>query len=57
MLVENKGARDLEAYIRSAKHKVSAKGESSSAKSTDYFLIPGKSYDAVSAAEGVFPHR
>ncbi len=40
--VANKGASDLEAHFSSAKHKVSAKGESSSGKLKDYFLRPDK---------------
>lgn len=52
--VSNKGASDLEAHISSAKHKIAAKGESSSGKLTDYFVRAGKTEDAVTAAEGVF---
>lgn len=48
--VSNKGASDLEAHISSAKHKIAAKGESSSGKLTDYFVRAGKTEDAVTAA-------
>lgn len=56
MSVSNKCASNLEAHSSSAKHKIAAKGKRSSGKLTDYFLRPGKTDDAVTAAEGVFAY-
>ena len=51
--VANKGALDLKAHIEKPKHIKNVRGESSSAKVTEYFVSPGSKIDeSVSAAEG-----
>ncbi|XP_062284261.1 GTPase IMAP family member 9-like [Scomber scombrus] len=49
--VSNKGAGDLTAHMDTEKHKKAVRGESSSAKLTEFFVKPGKTEDAVHAAE------
>ncbi|XP_043996833.1 uncharacterized protein LOC122844979 isoform X3 [Gambusia affinis] len=51
--VANKGANDLQAHVNSAKHAKAARGESSSAKVTDFFVTKSDNA-AVTAAEGSF---
>ena len=51
--VANKGSNDLQAHIDTTKHKTAVRGETSSAKLTEYFVRPGKAEDMVNAAEGV----
>ncbi|KAL7381146.1 hypothetical protein ABVT39_001152 [Epinephelus coioides] len=50
--VSNKGAGDLKAHMDKEKHKKAVRGESTSAKLTEFFVRPGKTEDAVNAAEG-----
>ncbi|KAK1901966.1 putative protein kinase UbiB [Dissostichus eleginoides] len=52
--VSNKGAGDLKAHMDTDKHRKAVQGESLSAKLTDFFVRPGKTEDAVNAAEGAF---
>ena len=51
--VANKGANDLQVHVSSAKHTKAVRGESSSAKVTDFFVTKSDSV-AVTAAEGSF---
>ncbi|GAA6099243.1 uncharacterized protein LOC122844979 isoform X1, partial [Tachysurus ichikawai] len=53
VLVTNKGANDLEAHICSAKHRKAARGESLSAKVTEFFVSKNESA-AVTAAEAAY---
>lgn len=48
--VSSKGAGDLKAHMDTEKHKKAVRGETS-AKLTDFFVKPGKTEDAVNAAE------
>ncbi|CAB4065305.1 unnamed protein product [Lepeophtheirus salmonis] len=50
VLVANKGGSDLEARMHSAKHKTAARGESSSSKVRNFFVIKADTF--VTAAEG-----
>ena len=43
--VANKGSNDLQAHIDTTKHKTAVRGETSSAKLTEYFVRPGKAED------------
>ena len=52
--MSNGGARDLKAHTDTEKHLKSVRGECSSSKLTEFFVRPGKSEDAVNAAEGAF---
>ena len=53
--VANKGAADLQSHVETEKHKKAVRGETSSAKLTNFFVKPGsKVEDSVTAAEGTF---
>uniref|UniRef100_A0A8B9KYY9 DUF4371 domain-containing protein n=1 Tax=Astyanax mexicanus TaxID=7994 RepID=A0A8B9KYY9_ASTMX len=51
--VANKGANDLQVHVNSKKHAKAARGESSKAEVTDFFVTQSDSV-AVTAAEGSF---
>ncbi|CAB4067592.1 unnamed protein product [Lepeophtheirus salmonis] len=51
--VVNKGGSDLEAHVHSAKHKTTARGESSLSKVRD--IIVSKIHTSVTAVEGILP--
>lgn len=52
--VANKGSSNLRAHIETTKHKTAVRGETSSAKLTEYFVRPGKAEHMVNAAEGTY---